>query len=456
MNNPALDKAVEALRPQLEQTLAAWIRIPSVKDAPQPGAPFGADVRRMLDRAIEDGRALLGNARDVDGYACDMEIGQGEDVIGILAHLDVVPAGDGWQVDPFGAQVVGGKMYGRGTSDDKGPAVAALYAMKAVQDAGIPLGKRVRLILGCDEESGMEDIAYYDKAIGLPAVGFSPDAEFPVINTEKGILQMRLHAPLACDRLVSIQAGTRPNVVPGTATAVVRGEDTVQRAAAFAQQADIRLGSEPAEGGAFCLTVTGVPAHASTPWQGVNAAGQLLRVLQAAGVGGDCLSTLADAIGHDSDGTGLGIAGSDGVSGPLTVNLGLLSYDGQALQATLDCRYPVFFSDAQIVRFVKLRLSGVGFEVETGHGAQPHHVPASSFIVQTLLKVYGELSGREAKVIAIGGGTYARCMKQAVAFGPLFPGEEELAHQAGENVDLAQLMLSVRIFAYAIAELAGV
>ena len=456
MNNPALDKAVEALRPQLEQTLAAWIRIPSVKDAPQPGAPFGADVRRMLDRAIEDGRALLGNARDVDGYACDMEIGQGEDVIGILAHLDVVPAGDGWQVDPFGAQVVGGKMYGRGTSDDKGPAVAALYAMKAVQDAGIPLGKRVRLSLGCDEESGMEDIAYYDKAIGLPAVGFSPDAEFPVINTEKGILQMRLHAPLTCDRLVSIQAGTRPNVVPGTATAVVRGEDTVQRAAAFAQQADIRLGSEPAEGGAFRLTVTGVPAHASTPWQGVNAAGQLLRVLQAAGVGGDCLSTLADAIGHDSDGTGLGIAGSDGVSGPLTVNLGLLSYDGQALQATLDCRYPVFFSDAQIVRFVKLRLSGVGFEVETGHGAQPHHVPASSFIVQTLLKVYGELSGREAKVIAIGGGTYARCMKQAVAFGPLFPGEEELAHQAGENVDLAQLMLSVRIFAYAIAELAGV
>ena len=456
MNNPALDKAVEALRPQLEQTLAAWIRIPSVKDAPQPGAPFGADVRRMLDRAIEDGRALLGNARDVDGYACDMEIGQGEDVIGILAHLDVVPAGDGGQVDPCGAQVVGGKMYGRGTSDDKGPAVAALYAMKAVQDAGIPLGKRVRLILGCDEESGMEDIAYYDKAIGLPAVGFSPDAEFPVINTEKGILQMRLHAPLTCDRLVSIQAGTRPNVVPGTATAVVRGEDTVQRAAAFAQQADIRLGSEPAEGGAFRLTVTGVPAHASTPWQGVNAAGQLLRVLQAAGVGGDCLSTLADAIGHDSDGTGLGIAGSDGVSGPLTVNLGLLSYDGQALQATLDCRYPVFFSDAQIVRFVKLRLSGVGFEVETGHGAQPHHVPASSFIVQTLLKVYGELSGREAKVIAIGGGTYARCMKQAVAFGPLFPGEEELAHQAGENVDLAQLMLSVRIFAYAIAELAGV
>lgn len=196
MNHPALDRAVEALRPQLEETLAAWIRIPSVKGDPQPGAPFGTDVRRMLDRALQDGNALLGNARDIDGYACDMEIGEGEDVIGILAHLDVVPAGDGWQVDPFGATVKDGKMYGRGTSDDKGPAVAALYAMKAVKDAGIALNKRVRLILGCDEESGMDDIAYYDEKVGLPALGFSPDAEFPVINTEKGILQMEARAEM--------------------------------------------------------------------------------------------------------------------------------------------------------------------------------------------------------------------------------------------------------------------
>lgn len=456
MDYAKLDALIEARRDEFLKDLGRWLSIPSVQGAAEEGAPFGRENRRMLDLALEDARGYGFATRMFDGYAGDISMGAGEKTLGILCHLDVVPAGDGWTVEPFALTQKDGNLIGRGVLDDKGPALAALYAMRCVRDAGVELKDTVRLILGCDEESGMEDIAYYDKAIGLPAVGFSPDAEFPVINTEKGILQMRLHAPLTCDRLVSIQAGTRPNVVPGTATAVVRGEDTVQRAAAFALQADIRLGSEPAEGGAFRLTVTGVPAHASTPWQGVNAAGQLLRVLQAAGVGGDCLSTLADAIGHDSDGTGLGIAGSDGVSGPLTVNLGLLSYDGQALQATLDCRYPVFFSDAQIVRFVKLRLSGVGFEVETGHGAQPHHVPASSFIVQTLLKVYGELSGREAKVIAIGGGTYARCMKQAVAFGPLFPGEEELAHQAGENVDLAQLMLSVRIFAYAIAELAGV
>lgn len=455
MNHPALDRAVEALRPQLEETLAAWIRIPSVKGDPQPGAPFGTDVRRMLDRALQDGNALLGNARDIDGYACDMEIGEGEDVIGILAHLDVVPAGDGWQVDPFGATVKDGKMYGRGTSDDKGPAVAALYAMKAVKDAGIALNKRVRLILGCDEESGMDDIAYYDEKVGLPALGFSPDAEFPVINTEKGILQMEARAEMRCQTIVSIQAGTRPNVVPGTAVAVVRGADAADKAMAFAAQHGIRLSCETLEGDTYRLTVTGVPAHASTPWQGVNAASQLLLVLEAIGAGGKRIKVLADAIGHDSDGTGLGIAGSDKVSGPLTINLGLLSYDGETLSATFDCRYPVFYSDAQIVRFVELRLSEGSFTIDAGHASQPHHVPESSFIVRSLLKVYGELSGHDAHTVAIGGGTYARCMKQAVAFGPLFPGEEELAHQAGENVDLAQLMLSVRIFAYAIVELAG-
>ena len=455
MINPALDRAVEALRPQLEETLAAWIRIPSVKGDPQPGAPFGQDVRCMLDRALADGKALLGNARDIDGYAGDMEIGEGEDVVGLLAHLDVVPAGDGWQVDPFGATIKDGRMYGRGASDDKGPAVAALYAMKAVKDAGIKLSRRVRLILGCDEESGMDDIAYYDRKIGLPAVGFSPDAEFPVINTEKGILQMEARADMRCETIVSIQSGTRPNVVPGTAVAVVRGAQASDRALASASQNGIRLASESLDGDTFKLTVTGVPAHASTPWQGVNAASQLLLVLEAIGAGGKRIAALAQAIGRDSDGSGLGIAGSDQVSGPLTINLGLLSFDGEKLSATFDCRYPVFFSDAQIARFVQMRLSDGGFTVEAGHASQPHHVPESSFIVRSLLKVYAELSGHDAHTIAIGGGTYARCMKQAVAFGPLFPGEEELAHQAGENVDLEQLMLSVRIFAYAIVELAG-
>ena len=150
--------------------------------------------------------------RDVDGYCCDTEIGQGDEGIAVLSHLDVVPEGEGWAHDPYGAEIIDGRMIGRGTSDDKGPGVAALFAMKAIMNAGIPLRRRCRLILGCDEECGMQDLVYYDRKIGLPERGFSPDANFPLINTEKGGLTMKLHAAVSDERLIEIASGTRVNV----------------------------------------------------------------------------------------------------------------------------------------------------------------------------------------------------------------------------------------------------
>ena len=190
----------------------------------EENAPFGREVRRMLDTAMADIRRLGMTPRNIDGYACDTEIGEGEEVIAVLAHLDVVPEGEGWHSDPYGAEIRDGRMIGRGTSDDKGPAVAALYAMRAIQDAGIPLRKRCRLILGCDEETSMEDLEYYDKKLGLPDKGFSPDANFPLINTEKGIFNLVLRAPMTCEGIVSIESGTRSNVVPGEARAVLQGD----------------------------------------------------------------------------------------------------------------------------------------------------------------------------------------------------------------------------------------
>ena len=187
--NETMNQCISALEPQLIATLQKWVRIPSVKAEPAPGAPFGPECRRALDAALEDAANMGFSVKNYEGYAGDVEMGEGDeaDTLGILCHLDVVPAGDGWAVDPFAAVIEGDKMYGRGTGDDKGPAVAALYAMKAVKDAGIPLKRKVRLILGCDEESGWEDMAYYQAHAQMPAQGFSPDANFPVINTEKGL-----------------------------------------------------------------------------------------------------------------------------------------------------------------------------------------------------------------------------------------------------------------------------
>ena len=354
---PELDAILASQNEEALKTLQDWVRIPSLRDeAAAPNAPFGAAVRRMLDQAMGDIAQAGFVPRDVDGYACDAEMGQGEETIGILAHLDVVPEGTGWTQPPYGAAVVNGRLYGRGTSDDKGPAVAALYAMKAVKEAGIPLRRRVRLILGCDEESGMEDIAYYDRKIGLPARGFSPDAEFPVINTEKGILQMEITGALDSAAgtyvLLSIASGTRPNVVPNTAMARLSGEYDALRAAVTDACRKLNVAfTLTREAEENILTVQGTSAHASMPWDGDNAASALLRVLREIGVGGEKLSLLTDAIALDWDGSGLGIAGEDKVSGKLTCNLGLLSYDGAQLRATLDCRYPVFFDDAQIARW---------------------------------------------------------------------------------------------------------
>ena len=200
MDFAKLDALLENSREDMIRTLRGWIAIPSVSArSDAAGAPFGAECRRALDLALADAKAMGFSVRDFDGYAGDITLEAGEKTLGMLCHLDVVPAGDGWTKQPFGGEIEAGKIYGRGTMDDKGPAVAALYAMKAVRDAGIPLKDSVRLILGCDEETGMSDMRYYAAHTQTPDYGFSPDAEYPVINIEKGGLGVLLTKELPSD-----------------------------------------------------------------------------------------------------------------------------------------------------------------------------------------------------------------------------------------------------------------
>lgn len=452
--NPKLDAALKALEGDMTDTLARWVRVPSVRaERSAENAPFGAQVRRALEVAMEDMARLGMNPRDVDGYCCDAEIGTGDEVIAVLAHLDVVPEGEGWHHDPYGAEIVNGRMVGRGTSDDKGPGVAALFAMKAIVDAGIPLRRRCRLILGCDEECGMQDLEYYEQKIGLPAKGFSPDADFPLINTEKGIMQMKLDAPMDDARLLKIACGTRCNVVPGTATALLAGDWREAAAEAFQVEDEDCQIETALEDGNTRLTVTGVPAHASTPEKGKNAAKMLLAVLHRLEIGGAPVALLDEAAGEGDEGVGLGIAGSDAVSGRLTINLGLLSAGDGKISVTFDCRYPVFFSDDTIGATVQKRLAPAGFVMEPQHASHPHHVPESSELVKKLMDVYNGITGEQARPFAIGGGTYARHLQEGVAFGMLFQGEPELAHQADESIDLANFAKAARIYAYAIVAL---
>lgn len=451
-----LNAIIESMHDEMIDTLQKWIRVPSVKGEAAPGAPFGKEVRSMLDMALADCEQMGFKTQNFDGYIAHADLGEGsdEDALAILAHLDVVPEGDGWKYPPYGAVIENGRMYGRGTSDDKGPAVAALYAMKAVKDAGIPLRRKVRLILGCDEESGWEDIAHYNKVATMPRMGFSPDASYPIINIEKGICRLELHGVLSNEGLqvIAFNNGERPNVIPGRASALVAGDAaTVAQAEAAAKKLDIPAEVQLTDKG-VSITVTGISGHAAYPETARNANGEMLLLLRELGVQGD-LRLLADKIGLDYKGEGLEISVSDGISGYLTCNLGIIRAGEGGVYATLDIRYPVMTNPDMIIKNVSASLPGM--RVDAMEVKEPHHVPAGSELVQNLLDAYHEVTGYERKFLYTGGGTYARSLQEGVAFGASFPQDEDLAHQANEYADIEGLYKNIKIFALAIVKLAG-
>lgn len=451
-----LNAIIESMHDEMIDTLQKWIRVPSVKGEAAPGAPFGKEVRSMLDMALADCEQIGFKTQNFDGYIAHADLGEGsdEDALAILAHLDVVPEGDGWKYPPYGAVIENGRMYGRGTSDDKGPAVAALYAMKAVKDAGIPLRHKVRLILGCDEESGWEDIAHYNKVATMPRMGFSPDASYPIINIEKGICRLELHGVLSNEGLqvIAFNNGERPNVIPGRASALVAGDAaTVVQAEAAAKKLDIPAEVQLTDKG-VSITVTGISGHAAYPETARNANGEMLLLLRELGVQGD-LCLLADKIGLDYKGEGLEISVSDGISGYLTCNLGIIRAGEGGVYATLDIRYPVMTNPDMIIKNVSASLPGM--RVDAMEVKEPHHVPAGSELVQKLLDAYHEVTGYERKCLYTGGGTYARSLQEGVAFGASFPQDEDLAHQANEYADIEGLYKNIKIFALAIVKLAG-
>ena len=453
MNQKVYD-LIDSYRDEYVETLRRWVNVPSVKGAPAEKAPFGSEVRRMLDTAMEDARKLGFPVRDFDGYACDITLGDAEEKIAVLGHLDVVPVGDGWTKPPFEGVIEDGKMYGRGTNDDKGPALAALFAMRAIRDAGIPLKKSIRMILGCDEESDWEDMKYYGQHERIPDVGFSPDAMFPLINTEKGMLGLELRAPAAKGglRVLEMATGDRINVIPGECTALVEGgAEIAEKVKAFAEKTGLPYRAEVTDRGVR-LTAVGIPGHSAYPEGRRNAIGMMLLLLRELGAEGP-VAKLAEVVGLESDGKSLGCACRDDVSKALTCNMGILRLEKGEWFGTLDMRCPVTADQEKLRDAAVARLEGI--DVTVSILKPPHHVPADSELVRCLLGAYDEETGQKGEPMSTGGGTYAKVLKQGVAFGALFPDEEDLAHQADEYEEIDRLVLAMKIYANAIIRLAA-
>ena len=460
-----IDALLAGMKDELIADMKAWISIPSVQGEALPGKPFGENVAKALDLALDTARKYGFETRNIDYYAGDISFGSGKQTLGMLAHLDVVPAGEGWSHDPFGAEIADGNIYGRGTIDDKGPALCALHAMRAVRDAGVPLECGVRLILGCDEETGMSDMRYYASKVAMPDFGFSPDAGFPVINIEKGGCNVELTwqgSEEAEIPVLELYAGVRPNVVPAYAKAVVSTEkvsaaEIAEKIAAHAEKVNQKLFVKDLGGGQCEVSAEGVLSHGSLPEQGVNAASVLLIALKDIGAGANlapALDMMTQCIGMEPDGASLNIKCDDELSHNLSCNLGILRWNGKDFSATLDIRYPLCTNEVEILGNIVKTVSKYGVCVKQIGGHTPHHVPAESKIVSGLMQVYNEITGDNAKPIAIGGGTYSRMMPNTVAFGPVFPWEEDRCHIADECINIESMMKATRIYAHAIAKLA--
>ena len=403
--------------------------------------------------------------QDYDGYVGTIDLNEHKTQLDILAHLDVVPAGEGWKVTgPFEPVVKDGRIYGRGTSDDKGPAIAALYAMRAVKELGIPLTKNVRLILGTDEECGGSDIDHYYSIEKEAPMTFSPDGEFPVVNIEKGSLGALFTAEweesAALPKLKGIEAGTKLNVVPGKAKAVVEGIDgDVLESAAAATEAKtgIRFEFEYAEAGTT-ITAIGAGAHASTPEEGNNAITGLLTLLTALPFAPcaqiEKLGQLLQLMPHgDVHGEGLGIKMADELSGELTLAFSMLTVTETSLEGQFDSRCPICSNEDNVLKVVNEKMAAYGISQQKDHMRLPHHVDGNSDFVKTLLQVYEDYTGDKGKCVAIGGGTYVHDLKNGVAFGASMPGTDNRMHGADEFAVVDELVISAKIFAGVIVEL---
>ncbi len=458
-----LGEYVQSLEPQILQSIQESIRIPSVEGPPKPGMPFGEGVAKALEHALKTADSMGFHTVNLEGRIGYAEYGEGKEMIAVLGHLDVVPEGEGWTHPPYGGEIHEGILYGRGVLDNKGPIIGALWGLKAIKDLGLSLRRRVRIIFGTNEESGMKGAAWYAEHDEHPLMGFTPDADYPIINVEKGSLGIRATLPLPESsrlEILELQGGTVLNAVPEEACLRIslpedfRGLDATL--GSFGAERSWRLRAEQ-RGGILNLSVKGKSAHGSTPELGENAVIRLLSLLGALNEKDplfEVCRNLAKLL-EDTRGEGLGIAVRDDLSGELSCNLGLLSCKEEKLVLTFDIRHPVTADPAKIVKGMEESLAPLGFSTETIKQASPVHVSADSELVRALQRVYERETGEKATLLAIGGGTYAKSMPNIVAFGPVFPGDPHVIHQADERSSVSRLMESIRITAAAMHELAG-
>ncbi len=430
--------------------LATLVAIPSVAVPTQGGHPFGDQCAKALDAVVEMAKGYGLEAKNVDYYAAHAEYGQGEGNAVVMAHLDVVPAGEGWETDPFTLEIRDGKAIGRGVSDDKGAAVVALHCLRALKDAGVEGKRKLRVVFGSAEEIGMADMPYYFSKEQHPDMGFTPDSGYGICHCEKGIIDLNIKADQDSPLVKTFRSGTVANAVPAKAEcAIVCTAEEFDRLLKASENRKTGFAVTRTADGAAILA-TGKASHAAFPEGGVNAAAHLVELLaEVFGLErlGGFFRFVHEKIGLSTDGSKVGVAMSDEPSGPLTFNLGLLSASQQGCSLTVDIRYPATKDGGEISETIRKAAEEAGLSYCLLSDAKPLYLPKESQLVTLLSRAYKDVAGEECGIYSMGGGTYARQMfGKGVGFGPSFPDDEpNHAHDVNEQIDLRRFRLHAQI-----------
>ena len=441
------------------------IRIKSEREEAKPGMPFGEGPYKALMESKLMAEEMGFTTKNFDNYVVTAELNDKPAYLGILAHVDVVSEGSGWTFPPYEGTVQDGMLYGRGSADDKGPAVVALWAMKAAREINPNLSKGCRMIIGSAEETGSQDLEYYRQFESAPPVSFSPDAEYPVINIEKGgykpIFAAKWEEDKALPRVTAIHGGTTTNIVTRECDAYVEGMALADIQAVCAKHQE-KTGVEftaVEENGLVHVHTLGVSAHAASPETGKNAQIAMVAMLAdlplAASRGQKAICDLARLFRFgDNHGAAMGVNLEDEISGKLTLVFSKLQFSLTGFEGQFDSRCPICATEETVSKVVQEHFDECGFEIiARGHMSKPHHTPAESPFVQTLLKTYERYTGLKGECLAIGGGTYVHDIEGGVAFGCALPGTDNRMHGADEFAVIDELMISAKMFTQIILEL---
>ncbi len=454
---------IDSHRVEMTDTLRNLVKIPSVKGEAQEGMPFGKANAEVLSTALEICSEIGLNTRNFENY-CGTADYLSRDIkpeLGILFHLDVVPEGTGWSCPPFDITEKGGKLIGRGTIDDKGPAVSVFYAVKAIKELGIPLKKNFRLIMGCDEENGSGDLEYYTKKEDLPENLFTPDGNYPVLNIEKGMIRStisRKFSSIGEKKITMLKAGIAINAVPEKAEAIVCGLK-LDEVMSCIKELNISVKFNLSESnGNIKIEVYGKSAHASKPELGINALTALIVLLAELPLDKSDSSDTVKALAKlypfgENDGFGCGVKCCDDKSGPLTLLLSVFDLNEKGFTAHTDIRFPVTKTSNEIISAYRKSVEAHGISIETGLHEEPHYVDENSNFIQTLLSVYEDIKGEKGYCVAIGGLTYVHNTVGGVAFGVEYEDSDNHMHGADEFIHEDELLFNAKMFAEAIIRL---